>query len=115
MPKSESRIQREILIDIGGRPTCRMFRNPAGFDKEKKIYYGLARRGSSDLIGLKSRMVQQEDVGKIVAQFVAIEVKSAKGAVRPEQKDFIAMVRKLGGRAGIARSVKEARRIVDGK
>ena len=115
MPKSEAKIQREILIDIGGRPTCRMFRNPAGFDKEKKVYYGLSRKGSSDLIGLKSRIVQQEDVGKLVAQFVAIECKSAKGAVRPEQKSFIAMVKKLGGRAGIARSVKEARGVVDGK
>jgi len=112
MPKSEAKIQREILIDIGGRPTCRMFRNPAGFDKEKKVYYGLSRRGSSDLIGLKSRIVQQEDVGKKVAQFVAIEVKSMRGAVRPEQKDFIQMVRDLGGRAGVARSIEEARGIV---
>jgi len=114
-PKSESKIQREILIDIGSRSTCRMFRNPAGFDREKKVYYGLSRRDSSDLIGLKSRIIQEEDVGKIVAQFVAIEVKTARGAIRPEQRDFIAMVRKLGGRAGVARSIEEARGIVDGK
>jgi len=108
----EATIQREILIDIGSRPTCRLFRNSTGFDHQKKIHYGLSRKGSSDLIGFRSKIIRQEDVGKIVAQFVAIEVKSSTGTATKEQRDFIKTVHGLGGRAGIARSVEEAKEIV---
>lgn len=44
--------------------------------------------------------------------FVGIEAKSATGRVRPEQQDFIDLVLRCGGRAWIARSVEDARRII---
>ena len=56
----------------------------------------LASEGVSDLIGFKG------------ARFAAIEVKSARGRVRPEQQAFIDLVRASGGLAGVARSVEEA-------
>ncbi len=56
----------------------------------------LASEGVSDLIGFKA------------GRFVAIEVKSASGRVRPEQQAFINLVRASGGLAGVARSVEEA-------
>ncbi len=54
--------------------------------------------GSSDLIGI------QKDTGK----FFAIEVKTEKGRVSEDQKDFIQRVIKKGGIAGVARSPKDA-------
>jgi hypothetical protein len=41
-----------------------------------------------------------------------IEVKNAKGRVRPEQKQFIKTVKARGALAGIARSVEDALAIV---
>lgn len=43
-----------------------------------------------------------------LAIFTGIEVKDGKDRVRPEQAAFIELVRKSGGRAGVARSVEEA-------
>ena len=46
------------------------------------------------------------------SQFIAIEVKSSTGRVRPEQARFLAAVKALGGLAGVARSVEDARKII---
>jgi hypothetical protein len=51
-------------------------------------------------------------VGQEIAQFAAVEVKSARGRVRPEQQQFIEHIRNAGGIAGIARSVDEAKTIL---
>lgn len=42
------------------------------------------------------------------AIFTAIEGKSASGRLRPEQRAFIDLVNRCGGRAGAARSIEEA-------
>lgn len=76
-----------VLKDANGRP----------------IKFGLCK-GSSDIIGLTSGGV-----------FLAVECKTATGRIRPEQKLFIAAVRKSGGRAGIARSAEDAVRIARGE
>ncbi len=60
--------------------------------------------GSSDLIGWTSRGVM-----------LAIEVKTETGRATPEQLQFISAVRAAGGRAGIARSIQQAKDIADGK
>lgn len=60
--------------------------------------------GSSDLIGYRT-------VGG-VAQFVAIEVKSATGRTTAEQQRFIEHVQAAGGCAGVARSVADAQGIM---
>jgi len=111
-PKSEKHIQRDIFLAIGSKPTCRIFRNNIGFDHDKKVHYGL-HKGSSDLIGLKSLIISPEDVGKRLAVFVAIEVKRPDEKPTEDQKNFINMVRWLGGFAGIATSVEDAERIVN--
>jgi len=56
--------------------------------------------GSSDLIGYRS-------VGG-VAQFVALEVKTERGRVSPEQQRFIEHIRQAGGCADVVRSVEAA-------
>ena len=53
-------------------------------------------------------------VGKTVAIFTALEIKTPTGRVRPEQKDTLAYLQKSGARAGIARSVDDAMQIIKG-
>lgn len=60
--------------------------------------------GSSDLIGYR-----QVDG---VAQFVALEVKSATGRATKEQGQFLNHITGAGGCAGIVRSVDDARALL---
>jgi hypothetical protein len=64
--------------------------------------------GSSDLIGYRSLLAGPEHVGQRIAQFAAVEVKSATGRPSAEQRQFINHITEAGGRAGIARSVDDA-------
>ena len=95
-----------------------LFRNNTGFYKEvdpktgKKrfIRYGVGphKGGGSDHIGWKSEIITQKMVGRRVAIFTAIEVKTLEGEEKENQIKFINAVRKAGGYAGFARSRKEA-------
>jgi len=78
----------------------------------RRVHFGLAK-GSSDLIGFKTRTITKKDVGKRIAQFVAIEVKASKGRIKESQKNFIDVVNKFGGMAGIARSNEDAEGIIN--
>jgi hypothetical protein len=78
-----------------------LIRNPRPFDT------GLPA-GFSDLFGLVP--IDTED-GR-VAQFTAIECKAERGRIRDAQQRFLQAVEMNGGRAGIARSVEDALRIV---
>lgn len=77
---------------------------------------GKPRNGTSDLIGWTTMTITPDMVGRRVAVFTAIETKASGGGVkRDAQKDFIANVLAAGGRAGFARSVEEARAIINDK
>lgn len=65
-------------------------------------------QGMSDLIGPTPYVVTAEDVGKTVAIYTVCEIKAGSDTIRPGQMEFIEMVRRMGGRGGIARSVQEA-------
>lgn len=73
----------------------------------RRVQFGLCP-GSSDLIGWRTITVTPEMVGKRLALFLALEVKTPTGAATMEQINFIAAVRKSGGLAGIVRSVDDA-------
>ena len=60
-------------------------------------------KGAADLIGII----------KPSGRFLAIEVKTARGRLRPEQANFLRLVKAFGGVAGVARSVEEAHAIVN--
>jgi hypothetical protein len=60
--------------------------------------------GSSDLIGY--RVVDR------VAQFVALEVKSATGRPTAQQTQFLEHINDVGGCAGIVRSVEDAHTVL---
>lgn len=105
---TESDILASIRLSLGRLPNVLLFRNNVGglYDKTGRfVRYGLGV-GSPDLIGFTVRDDR--------AIFTAIEVKAETGVVSPEQKNFIALVRKHGGIAGVARSVEQAKDIING-
>ena len=107
----ETKLQREIHAAIN-TGSARLFRNNVGFDKTNRVHYGLCV-GSSDLIGFHTRTITPNDVGKQIAVFVAMEVKTTSGRVSPDQKRFIEFVKNAGGIAGVVRSVSDAINLLD--
>lgn len=70
-------------------------------------------KGLSDLGGYRSVTITPDDVGKKVAIYCAIEVKTKRGRPTKEQAAFLDRVRQAGGIAGIARSDAEAQDLLD--
>ena len=106
---SEHEIQQRIRLACG-RGAVRLWRNNTGalVDQQGRfVRFGLCK-GSSDLIGLRSFVVTPEMVGQRIAQFVALEIKTDSGAVSPEQKAFLQLVRQLGGLGAVCRSIEQA-------
>ena len=106
---SEAGVQSAIRLALGSHPGIKVFRNSVGQCKTedgRHVRYGLLV-GSGDLIGWRSVLITHDMVGQRIAQFVSVEVKTPKGAVRPEQQVWADNVRKAGGIAVIARSVED--------
>ena len=59
--------------------------------------------------------ITAEDVGKTVCILTAIEIKAGADRLREGQPEFLAAVKKMGGRAGVARSAQDAVDIVGGQ
>lgn len=76
---------RDLLVLLNPRP----------------VHFGVV--GISDITGL------------IGAIYVAIECKTGKARPTKEQISFLQMVTRLGGRAGIARSIEDAEKILAGR
>lgn len=104
MTRSEANIQNDILIALS-KAGATVWRNNTGALQDKTgrlVRYGLCK-GSSDIIGICSD-----------GRFLAVEVKKTTGRVTDDQLRFIEAVRAKGGRAGVARSVDDALRILEG-
>lgn len=114
--KSEARIQNEIRLETAKagarlfRNNCGQFRKPSG----EVIRYGVSNPGGSDLIGWTTITITPDMVGKEVAVFTAVEVKTARGRPSEKQVMFIDAVNSAGGMAGIARSAESALKIISG-
>lgn len=111
---SEQAIQQNILLQCS-RSNVRLLRNNCGSYKSPTgtfVRYGVGNPGGSDLIGLRSVTITPEMVGQQIGQFVALEIKTPTGRATEQQQRFLAMVRSLGGLAGIARSVDEAQALL---
>ena len=109
------------IIDTFCHGLTRLWRNNVGVLADRNgrpVAYGLgseggrALPGSSDTIGLHSITITPDMVGRQVGVFVAIEVKD-QGRLSAQQRAFILNVHRLGGIAGCARSVDDARRILE--
>jgi hypothetical protein len=121
----ETNLQNQIRVGIQDQigSNIRTYRNNTGeawqgkssrtslghvvIENPQRVKYGL-KKGSSDLIGIYQIEITPEMVGKKIGIFTAIEIKTEKGVVSKEQKDFINTINKLGGIAGTARSVEDA-------
>jgi hypothetical protein len=109
---SEQQIQQHIRLTCSTGAT-RLFRNNTGTLRDQRgrpVQFGLAV-GSADLIGWTTRTITPDMVGHQVAVFTSIEVKSATGRLRPEQRQWLEAVQAAGGIAGVARSVEDAARL----
>ena len=106
---SEAGVQSAIRLALGKYPGVKAFRNSVGqyrTEDGRVIRYGLLP-GSGDLIGWRTVLITPDMVGRHIAQFMSIEVKTPKGAVRPDQVLWAENVRRAGGIAVIARSVED--------
>lgn len=114
MAKEETDITSNIRIDLSGFGV-RVFKNVRGMfytlDKKRKVKAGLMAPGASDLIGGTPVLITPDMVGRTIAVFTVIEVKTKDGKASGDQGDFITYVREMGGFAGVARNPQEARRI----
>ena len=66
------------------------------------------------MIGWHSVVVTPEMVGRRVAVFTSIEVKTPTGKQSPEQRTWLAQVKSAGGIAGVARSPAAALALLTG-
>ena len=96
---SETSIMRAIREAVNRIEGCRCWRNNVGFDAKNRIPYGLGV-GSPDLVGIA------------YGRLLGIEVKTATGRIRPEQRAWLEAVTRLGGVVGVCRSVDEALALV---
>lgn len=136
---AETPLLQRIRLAIGGRPDIRVFRNNIAMAwagtrifkpwKEgshvivgpadvviygaRPIHAGLCE-GSPDLVGWRSILIGQEHVGRRLARFVGLEVKTATGRPTREQEAFLSVLRAAGGLGGVVRSPEEAHEAVDG-
>ena len=76
------------------------------------IMLGWLVDGSSDWIGYRSVLITPGMVNKRIAQFVAVEAKSADGVLSGDQEAFLNALKDAGGCCGVARSAQDAEDIL---
>ena len=115
MANEETTLQQQIRLAVGLRKDLRLFRNNTGSLPDPRtgrpVQFGLAR-GSADLIGFRTVTITPDMVGKQIAVFTSIEVKTPKGRLSKEQSNWLALIKRSGGIAGVARSIQDANEIL---
>ena len=104
----EQAIMQRVML-AASRLGWRVFRNNVGVLPDRRgvpVRYGLCP-GSADLVGWRAITVTQEMVGKTVAQFVALEVKTQRGRVRDDQRRWLDALQADGGHALVVRDPDE--------
>ncbi|MFZ9514719.1 MAG: VRR-NUC domain-containing protein [Bacteroidia bacterium] len=112
---TETDIQRLIQREVSKNPNVRLFRNQTGCYKlanGQYLHSGLLR-GSGDLIGWKTIEITEDMVGKSVAVFTSVEVKTASGKLSPEQKHWMDKVNQAGGIGLVMRSANDTHELTD--
>lgn len=103
---SEKQIENEILYLMNQISGCFAWKNHSTgiFDPRRKVFrklQGFAIKGVSDIIGIyKGRML-------------CLEVKSATGKLRPEQKKFLEKMQELGAVTAVVRCWPDAQRVLE--
>jgi len=113
--RNEARVMKRIMEQFT-EGSQRLFRNNVGalqvHPEGPYMSFGVGGKSGSDLIGWTSIEITPAMVGSRIAVFCAVEVKDGDYQATPEQEEFIRKVKGAGGRAGVARSLPEARRIL---
>lgn len=104
MKKSEQKIQNEIILAANQRGH-RLWRSNAGriVTKDNRIVQ-LMPKGFPDTVGFR----------KSDGKFIAIEVKTKTGRLRPEQIKFKEFAETMPILYGVARSTEDAMKIIEG-
>lgn len=113
---NERNLQDHIRLAISQFRLATMFRNNVGMARLKggsRLRFGLVK-GSSDLIGFRTITITPDMIGKSVAVFTAIEIKTGRGIVSKEQLNFLTRVSLAGGIAGVVRSEEDAITLLKG-
>lgn len=114
--KSEHVIQQEIQVGLSGEDSV-VFRTNAGTFYQGKMIYSPEYK-QKILINLRIVQGLPEGFSDLICvdkKGVAfIECKTLKGKAREAQERFMERMKALGHRAGIARSVEDAKEIVNG-
>lgn len=101
---SEAELMDAVRLALGSAVDLVLWRNNVGVAEHwngtevQRVRYGLAA-GSSDLVGVLAPQ----------GRWFALELKTASGRVSPEQSQWLALVRLMGGFACVVRSVDEAK------
>lgn len=115
MSNAETDLQQRIRLSLGQLPELRLWRNNSGKLPDPRtgrwVQFGVASPGGSDLIGYRTITITPDMVGRRIAVFTAIEVKTATGRATPAQRNFIEHIRAAGGISAIVRAPAEALRI----
>lgn len=133
----ESVLLRDILAALGALPGVILFRNHVGrawqgsakHVKAGQLYripadgvyipharpcaVGLAPE-TPDIVGMRSVTITPDMVGRTIAVFAGVEVKTEDGRIQAGQAHCIAVFSRMGARVGIARDIETARAILDG-
>jgi len=72
----------------------------------RPLHAGLCK-GSSDVIGWTPVVVTADMIGRRVAVFTALEIKTPGVVTTPEQARFVETVREAGGYAAVVRNVED--------
>ena len=122
MANPETVIQQRIRLALAGQcPNVRLFRNECGvgyhiphnelrkLDRKqiRRVSYGLSV-GSPDLVGWRTITITSDMVGKQIAQFVGVEVKTRTGREADDQKRWRRIINDSGGHSVVSRSESEA-------
>lgn len=79
----------------------------------------IGEQGVSDLIGMVPHTITQEDVGRTIGVFVALETKQLRDSTdkerRQKQGNFLRLVNRSGGLGAIVRSEDDAADVVTKK
>lgn len=108
----EGALQTAVRLAIGSRRDCLVWRNHVGTARlpDGSVQrFGLGE-GSADLIGCRLVRLPKDTE---VAAFFAMELKGARGRIRPAQRTWLDMVRSYGATAGVVRSVEEAIQLIE--
>ena len=113
--KLERAVNDEIYDAVRTFASVQLWRNNRGVAEYggHKVRYGVGPNGAADWIGYRSILVTQDLVGKMIAQFVAIEAKRPGEKPDDDQYKFLNKVRADGGCASFVTSGDQTTEVLD--